>query len=350
MGEASLIEPIGGDVVAGRYRLADRLGEGAAGTVWLARDTHRDIDVAVKVLKAEVVASEAVLQRFIREADVSERMLSPHIVKVLARGIHDGAPYIVYEHLDGEDLFTRLAQGPALSIPDIEAVIVHTCRALARSHAVGVLHRDIKPENLFIHVDAAGHLQLKVVDFGVSDLLGDPRAADAIVGTLEYIAPEVMLNERPPGTVSDLYALGVVAYECCTGRVPYAGETLGELLIALANGQFDPATAFRPDLPPAIDGWFARALHRDPDARFGSAKEMAEQAHLVLKRKTTPSLPNMRRTASSQEIVRISSLIAKVDAPPPSMPAPRPKMPSFVFEEERPSSAYMIIKPGGDER
>jgi serine/threonine-protein kinase len=243
-------------------------------------------------------------------------MLSPHIVKVLARGVHDGAPYIVYEHLEGEDLATRLHQGPALSIPDIETVIVHTCRALARSHAVGVLHRDIKPENLFVRVDAAGHLQLKVVDFGVSDVLGDPRAADAMVGTLEYMAPEVMLNERPPGTVSDLYALGVVAYECCTGRVPFAGETLGELLIALANGRFDPATAFRADLPPAIDGWFARALHRDPDARFGSAKEMAEQAHLVLKRQATPSLSNVRRVASSPEVVRISSMMAKAPPPP----------------------------------
>ena len=329
------------------------LGSGGFADVFLYELNMPRRQVAVKVMLSEVV-NDQVRQMFQAEANLMAQLSGhPSILTVYQAGVSaDGRPYLVME-LCSASLSERYRR-ERISVAEVLRIAIKIGSAVETAHRAGVLHRDIKPENLFVRVDAAGHLQLKVVDFGVSDVLGDPRAADAMVGTLEYMAPEVMLNERPPGTVSDLYALGVVAYECCTGRVPFAGETLGELLIALANGRFDPATAFRADLPPAIDGWFARALHRDPDARFGSAKEMAEQAHLVLKRQATPSLSNVRRVASSQEVVRISSMMAKAPPPPPpATPAPPPavrnRMPSFIFEEERPSAPYRIIRPRGDE-
>src|SRR5687767_4780190 len=218
-----------GDVLDGRYLLLKRVGSGAAGTVWQARDLERDIDVAVKVLASKHLASAEILTRFVREGDLAARMLSPHIVRVLARGVTmDHGPYVVYEHLEGEDLATMLAARGRLSIVDVRTVVVHTCRALGRAHALGVLHRDVKPSNLFVGSDLDGRRVVKTIDFGIAELVGSARE-DQIDGTLEYIAPEILFGERKPDVRSDLYALAVVAYECFTGRVPFPAETVEEL-------------------------------------------------------------------------------------------------------------------------
>jgi serine/threonine-protein kinase len=264
-----------GDVVDGRYLLVKRVGAGGAGTVWVARDLARDIDVAVKLLQATHLESAAILAHFAREAELGVRMLSPHIVRVLARGMTDAhGPYVVYELLEGEDLDKRISKRRRLAITETREIVVQTCRALSRAHALGVLHRDIKPSNLFL---ASGHGErdvVKTLDFGLADVIGAHDGA--IVGTLEYIAPEVLFEESAPDERSDLYALACVAYECLTGRVPREAATLEELVVAHASGTITPASTLRPGLPPELDAWFEKALERDPDARFESAKEMAQ--------------------------------------------------------------------------
>ncbi len=274
-----------GDVIEDRYVLARRLGEGAAGAVWLARDRRLKVDVALKLLRPEVVQIAGMLERFAQESDVSSRMLSPNVVKVLGGGLTaTGTPYIVYEELDGEDLGTKLRRSKRLSLGDMSTVCVHLCRGLARAHRVGVLHNDIKPENVFLTKDTSGNFLAKILDFGVAERIAKRAPSDLseVVGTLEYIAPEVFLGKRAPSPQSDLYSVGVVAYECCTGRMPRPASTVIELVLAFASGAVEPPSAYRLEVTPQLDAWFERALHDDPDERFESAKAMAEALHVVM--------------------------------------------------------------------
>jgi eukaryotic-like serine/threonine-protein kinase len=318
-----------GSVLGGRYRLVRKLGEGAAGAVWFAHDVGREIAVAVKVLWPKLAASKEQLARFVREADLSERMLSPHIVRVLARQIAEtGQPYIVYEHLEGEDLATRLAVAPMRPLAEVESIVVHACRGLARAHAIGVLHRDIKPENLFMMTNAEGRLvMVKILDFGVAELVREGKRDEELVGTYEYMAPEVLMGERPAEARSDLYSVGVVAYEACTGLVPFRGDGLGQLVVALSGGRAPPIRERREDLGADLDDWFGRALHRDPTQRWESAKQMAEAFHVAVKLSERKRPPGAPRAGSS--------------------PMMRPPMQSFVFEDER-SQPYRIIQPRED--
>jgi eukaryotic-like serine/threonine-protein kinase len=264
------------EVVEGRYRLLRVIGEGGAGTVWLAHDERREIEVALKILRPKLGATKVMLERFVREADLAERMLSPHIARVLARGMTgDGAPYIVYEHLDGEDLGTRLGDDGRLSIEESRAVIVHTCRALTRAHALGVLHRDIKPDNLFV-TKVEGRTLVKVLDFGVAELLSTAERDGPLVGTLEYLAPEVVLGERAPSARSDIFSLGVVAYRCLSGVAPFKADNIGQLVLAHAKTTPRPLREVDERIPAELERWMVRAIARNADARFESAREMAE--------------------------------------------------------------------------
>jgi len=283
-------ERVAGAVVGDRYSLHKRIGAGAAGEVWLARDTELHIDVAVKILHEEHAKIGAqrdrVLAGFAREADLGERMLSPHVVKSLARGLTpSGVPYIVYEHLEGEDLAARLSSIRRLPLFDTRAVVVHACRALTRAHAVGALHRDVKPENLFL-TRADGKLLVKLLDFGIADLVAKPYRdsgdPDVLVGTLEYLAPEILLGEGKPSPQSDVYSVGVVAYECLTGKRPRTADDVGQLVASFANESVQLASELRPGIPAEVEAWLVRAMSRDLEIRFTTAKEAAEMFEFAL--------------------------------------------------------------------
>ncbi len=273
-----------GEVIGEKYRLLEVLGEGAAATVWLARDSQRGIDVAIKTLRPRHATSSRMLRRFVREAEVAERMLSPHIVKVLARGVTEkNVPYTVYEHLDGRDLATVLKDVGRFSFADTRTVVSHACRALARAHSVGVTHRDVKPENLFVTQDDKGKLLVKVLDFGVAQVCFTIDGERPIVGTLEYIAPDVLLGDREADVKSDLYSLGCVAFECLTGEVPFPAATVGDLVLKHAKNDRKPLRELRADAPAPLDAWIDRAIAPDPEKRFAAAKEMADAFEEALK-------------------------------------------------------------------
>ncbi len=296
MGDEGTRTHAAGSLIGERYVLGALIGEGAAGEVWLARDKDLHIDVALKVLHAKHAARrEWVLAAFAREADLAERMLSPHVVKALARGLTPGGvPYIVYEHLEGVDLAARLKTMGRQSFADVRTIVVHTCRALARAHAVGALHRDVKPENLFLTRDPEGRLLVKLLDFGVAELTAqrDGTDVDRIVGTLEYLAPEVLLGQKPPSAQSDVFALGVVAFECLTGERPRKAENVGQLVAVFASGTMPSASALRPDIPAEVEAWLVRATSPDLEVRFTSAKEAAEMFEIAVQ--TAPTYVEMR--------------------------------------------------------
>ena len=274
-----------------RYELVERIGEGAMGIVYLARDLVLDIPVAVKMLRVEYCRIDEVVRMFEQEATLSARMLSPHVVKVLARATaRSGAPCIVYEYLAGESVATRLERSPRLELDEVCAIVLQAARALSRAHALGVVHRDVKPDNLFLVEQSDSRPVLKVLDFGVAEKLARPGAAGTggLVGTTAYLAPEVFFGPGLPDARTDLYALGVVAYECLTGACPYPPECYDDLFDAMSKSTRRSVRETRPELPEEIDEWMNRALHPDPFWRFASARELAHDLERVVRANAAP--------------------------------------------------------------
>jgi serine/threonine-protein kinase len=268
--------PVG--LVEERYELGELLGEGATGQVFSARDRVLGIDVAVKIMRPALARSPRQVAQFKAEAEIAARMLSPHVVKVFGVAVtRGGAPCIVYERLEGETLSERIAREGRLSLAETIDIVKQTARALARAHMVGVLHRDVKPENIFLVRDARGGTLVKLLDFGIAveaDATGSYAHCE-LAGTPEYMAPEVFFGTQAPDQRADVYGLGVVAYECLTGKCPFPG-TVVEVLQLLHGGARPELLQHRPDLGGAVDAWMDRALQPDPYWRFGSVREMYE--------------------------------------------------------------------------
>ena len=265
-----------------RYDLGELLGEGAIGGVYQAWDRVLGIPVAVKIMHARLARNITLLERFSLEASLASRMLSPHVVKVLGLAVADNeAPCIVYEHLVGETLAARLARTGTLSVAETSDVVAQTARALSRAHAVGVVHRDVKPDNIFLVAQPGGRILVKLLDFGIAEMAdAGGEASDQIVGTPEYIAPEIIFGTGRASARSDVYALGVVAFECLTGRCPFPGEHIDDILLDLARAERPLVSQVRRDIDRAVrfelDTWFDRALHAERAARFTTAREMSE--------------------------------------------------------------------------
>jgi serine/threonine protein kinase len=274
-----------GRLLEDRYELLSCIGEGGAGAVWVAEDRTLRITVAVKVMRPELSKRKAMQEKFEQEAELSARMMSPNIVRVFTRGMDaDGTAYIVYELLDGEDLGTRIERKKRLDLVETETVVVHVARALSRAHAVGVVHRDVKPGNIFLTKDEVGRLLAKILDFGVAEVIAKADPTASLSGTLEYMAPEILLEGKPPSARSDLYSLAVVAYRCLAGHVPFTGDALGEVMVALATTTRKTlAESLGVSGMTALEEWLDKGLHRDPDQRFGTARELAESFHAAVK-------------------------------------------------------------------
>jgi len=272
-----------GRVIAERFEVSCALGEGACGTVWVARDRVLGIPVALKLLRSTLRLRPSRRAAFEREARLCQRMLSPHVVRTLAFGIDEGeVPYIAYELLHGASLMDRLLAGPT-AIDELEAVITQLARGLTRAHALGVVHRDIKPSNVFLTLDDRDRLLVKLLDFGIARLAAlRPADDEGTYGTVEYMAPEVVLQEGEAGEAADIYALTAVAYECLTGAPPFAVSTLHDVVVRIALGPREPpsvAALVGEAVAAPLDAWFRKGLALDPRARFRTPNELADALH-----------------------------------------------------------------------
>ncbi|MBM4359323.1 MAG: SUMF1/EgtB/PvdO family nonheme iron enzyme [Deltaproteobacteria bacterium] len=285
------------------------LGEGGMGTVWLAEHRALGTQVAVKVMSADLARRDpSLVERFAVEAQAAAKIRHPHIVQMLDHGMtRDGLPWLSMELLEGESLRDRIepptqaspytatgaflteqvaAQPVARPLPPsfVLAVLEQVASAVAKAHAAGIVHRDLKPENLFV-TDVAGKPFVKVLDFGIAkrvDAASGMTATGQVFGTPAYMSPEQLLSTKKVDQRTDLWALAVIAYEMLTGRLPFSGETSSAIAVAVAMGQFVPATAVEPGLGPAVDAWFARAFAKEPTARFASAPELAQTLAVAL--------------------------------------------------------------------
>ncbi len=314
------LEP--GMLAAPHIRLERKIAEGGMGSVWVAEHLSLKTRVAVKLILSELGGSKEVLERFEREAQAVATLRNPHVAQVFDHGVSTtGQPYIVMELLEGEDLGARIQREGRLSLPFVALVVGQAAKAIGKAHQLGIVHRDLKPENLFL-TDADGDVFVKVLDFGIAKRMEKAKrvtTTGSILGTPVYMSPEQMTNSKAVGPASDVWALGVVTYHALTGEVPFDGETMAALAIAVDRGHYEPATRRVPSLPPAIDGFIARALAREPEDRFRSVKEMAESLTRIANGESELDGPSSVLPSS-----RADAYEARTIAPGPSTRNARP--------------------------
>lgn len=273
------IEP--GRVLAGRYRLEALLGEGGFGTVWTAHHLVLEAPVAVKLIDPEIAEDEVAVERFLREAKAAASLRSPHVVQILDYGVDDGQPFIAMELLEGETLARRIKRLGRLEAAEALRILGHVARAIGRAHDAGVVHRDLKPENVFL-IRNDDEEVAKVLDFGVAKLdatkLGFQSTATrtgSLLGTPFYMSPEQVLGNKEVDFRSDLWSLGVIAFEMITGRRPFVSDGLGDLVLQITVHPLPVPSQFAP-VPSGFDAWFLRVMAREPSARLASAREVVE--------------------------------------------------------------------------
>jgi eukaryotic-like serine/threonine-protein kinase len=270
-----------GTLVAGRYRIAQVIGEGGMGVVLAARDEDTGQEVALKLLQ---MLGAANTERFLREARLITRIESEHVVRVLDTGALDGHPFLVMERLRGEDFGAKI-RGGRLPLVEVADCIVQTCEALAHAHGAGVVHRDIKASNLFEHESADGRRTVKVLDFGISKSLSRSenegertltRTRDGgFLGSPPYMSPEHIRDPRNVDGRADLWSLGVVAYRLLSTAYPFDGESTGEVLVAILEKRPARFRDLGVDVPEEVERIILKCLERKRDDRWSNAGELA---------------------------------------------------------------------------
>jgi eukaryotic-like serine/threonine-protein kinase len=265
-----------GTILGGRYRLDEHISSGGMGEVWRGHDTGDNRPVAVKVLHPSFHSESGFVARFRTEAQAMSTIHHAGVVQIYDFG-QDGAvgTYLVMQFVDGEALSRTLVRVKRLTAARTMALVAQAGDALAAVHRVGVVHRDVKPGNLLVRRDGS----LVLSDFGIARIADAPQltAPGSVVGTAAYLAPEVAMGERA-SELSDVYSLGVVAYQCLAGRRPFDGGSPMEVATRQVR---EPPPPLPRDVPPAAKAVVDVALAKRPAARFRSAAAFAEEARRV---------------------------------------------------------------------
>jgi serine/threonine-protein kinase len=285
-----------GTFLTPNVRLTAPLARGGMGTVWLADHLALETQVAVKVVDAAIgKAYPETFERLRREAALSARIRSVHMVQIFDCGVVGDQPYLVMELLEGASLDEWLALHGRLGIHDCSQIVAQLAKVLSRAHALGIVHRDLKPENVFL-MDSDYELFVKLLDFGIAKEVlkkgegGGVTVTGIAVGTPGYISPEQALNAKRVDHRADLWSLAALAYRMLTGTVPFGDGANGEpWWLRLRTKTYARASEVVPELPAAIDAWFDRALDPDPEKRFQSAAELASE-FLAIAADERPSL------------------------------------------------------------
>jgi len=299
-----------GEVIAGKFQIERVLGEGGMGYVVAARHLQLGQMVALKFMRDDVMTDEY-KSRFLREARNTVRLKSKHVSRVLDVGSLDGgAPYMVMEYLEGTDLSALLQKrGP---FPPAEACeyILQACEAIAEAHGHGIVHRDLKPANLFLTRGSGGEAVIKVLDFGVSKVLelgmdetspGGRRGhldsvvtkATDLLGSPSYMSPEQVVSARDADARSDVWSLGIILFRLISGKAPFTGHSLGDLIQNIIHGPMPNLRDFRPDLPEGLEHVLFRCLDRDKARR----PDVVELARMLAPYAGPNAAPSLERIA-----------------------------------------------------
>jgi serine/threonine-protein kinase len=273
-----------GQVLAGKYRVERVLGVGGMGVVVSALHLALDERVALKFLLPEALANPEAVARFAREARAAVKIKSEHVARVSDVGTLDtGAPYMVMEFLQGQDLAALIRDRGPLPTTDAVDFVLQACEALAEAHALGIVHRDLKPANLFLITAADGSPCVKVLDFGISKLTSPSSSGNdygmtktqAIMGSPLYMSPEQMTSSRDVDGRSDIWAVGTILFELIAGRPPFLGDTMPQLCGMILQNPPPSLRELRPDVPLGLEAAVLRCLEKDRARRFANVAEFA---------------------------------------------------------------------------
>jgi len=274
---------LAGQLLADRYHVGHKVGEGGMSVVYVARDQVTGEKVAIKVLSASLGRDATAMARLRREAELAGQLAHPNVAHIMRLGeTADGLVFVVMPFLDGELLCDRIYHERQVALRTAVRFVSDIAAGLHHAHLLGIIHRDLKPENVMLCRDAGGAEHAVVMDFGLAKQRRMGRearkltATGIVLGTPEFMSPE-QIRGKPLDPRTDIYSLGLVTCEMLTGQLPFVGETQQEIMIARLTG--DPAALgqLRPDLrfPAAVEAAIARSLDREPRARFATAPEFA---------------------------------------------------------------------------
>ncbi|MGV3619206.1 MAG: serine/threonine-protein kinase, partial [Archangium sp.] len=334
-----------GDVLSGRYRLEEKVGEGGMGAVFVAHDTELDRKVAVKLLAAGLVNDAEVMERFEREARLTAKLDHPNIIPIYDVGRHEGRPFIVMKLLQGDSLAGRLRAKGGFTTDETLRLVRQLAAGLDYIHAQGFIHRDIKAGNIFVAPD--GHAT--ILDFGIlrsKEATTGITRTGMVMGTPHYMAPEQALGLKDVDHRVDLYALAVVLFECLTGTLPFEADSELRLIQLQAHAPPPELVDRAPWIPKIVADVVKRALAKNPSERYGTAAELVtalEGAYSEAKasKSSLPAVqavgpvpttaPSLRR----QQISRSNLSVVNAALPTPST--------NELAEVVRPKRAPMVL-------
>jgi serine/threonine protein kinase len=334
-----------------QYELETEIGRGGMSVVYRARDLRLNRPVAVKVLPPELAYDAAVRARFTREAQTSALLSHPHIVPIHDVGEREGIAYFVMSLITGGNLASLLAREPRQPIDEVRRLVAEIADALAYAHVRGVIHRDIKPDNILLDGDSG---RAMVTDFGIARAVeaGTRLTVTGIaVGTPAYMSPEQAMGEREIDGRSDIYSLGVLAYQMLTGRVPFAGGNTMALLLKHVSERPRPIAELRPETPKVLRETVERALMKAPEDRWPTAAALRQALlsdesagpswraeHREPVRYTSPRPDNSRRDRAAREGARVNGVSPRRGTPAAQgrsgAPAAQRQVSEIVLEPE----------------
>jgi eukaryotic-like serine/threonine-protein kinase len=338
----------------GNYVLDRPLARGGMGSVFVAKHPQLGREVAVKFLSQELSSYPELTQRFLSEARIAARLNHPNIVDILDFGDLDGRFYYVMELLLGHDLGARMKQRQRFTPSEVLAHVRQICAALEAAHAVGVVHRDLKPANVFVLEGEP--LRLKLVDFGVAKVLstsGTKTRHGQVLGTPSHMSPEQALGDSPQVTaLSDIYSLGVIAYEMLSGTPVFHHESDVMLMVMHVRDPVRPLSEVAPDVPKAVARVIEACLAKDPKARPSSARALAEQLTIAVNAKAERQVDPPRRVAEPARPEPAPAVAEPAQAlaaqPPEPRPVERPDAPLGATAESTLNKLMLRMKRQGD--
>lgn len=308
-----------GTQVLGKYTIVRMLGQGGMGVVVAARHNRLGEMHALKFLLPGAVADQQTLGRFEREARAAARLRGEHAVRVHDVGYTEtDQPYMVMEYFEGQNLRTILRRGP-LPIDEAIQYILQICDALTEVHTAGIVHRDVKPANLLLTMRPTGTLCLKLLDFGIAKFMGMDKSADieevdltcdAMIGSLRYMSPEHIASTKSVDWRTDLWALGVTAYELLSCKTPFPGSARMDIMTNILdkNKNPDPLHIARPDCPPQLESVIMRCLEKDRNRRYQTASEVAQAFREAMGLPSPMLAPNRAQMPSSTTASTVMSI------------------------------------------
>jgi len=288
------------------YTIISQLGKGGMGAVYLAQDKRLDRKVAIKVLtlneNLSLEQKSEIIARFQKEAKAIAKLSHPNVVAIHDIGEDNGEYYMVMEFLEGKSIGSILDKDKKLPIQECIDISIQICKALDYIHSNSIVHRDIKPDNIIITKNNIA----KITDFGIAQNDSDQMRLTqdgTILGSIMYISPEQLRNSKEVDNRADIFSYGVTLYQMITGKMPFDGETVGEVVTKILSSQPELPRKYNPDIPFELERIIMKALNKDREKRYQNMKEMEKDLVSLLKNTSTNILANTSKNISNSTVI-----------------------------------------------